>query len=1335
MNQLLRLLAIGMFLIPYASNSQNNCNADVRLAAQFTSMNSPLGGPYQPGESVTFCLNIDDFQKTNCNWLHGIVPSFGNGWDESSFNNQGRPVNISQTLSPHVNGNWAWYPDNWVTYKSSSASKDLSPGDKVGAGWFFLNFSQPSINPFDPNFTFGDDATCNENNNQWEVCFSLIAKEIIVCEGFSDCSVTMTTFGDGETGGRTGAGCNEDEPITFEAELDCCAAPVMDNIVNQIICDGDQISIPLSASQDPGTTFEWTVSPFQVEGAFSGSGNLIEQNLFAEVPGSPAFVTYTVTPVLNECEGQPVIFTVQLSNLVIDLGQDKAICSGQSVKIGDFPSGGQSPYTYQWSHGPTVFRPTVSPNETTTYSITVTDAFGCSYSDDITVYVGQAGPIEAIGNPCEDLLVTYTIPSFPGSLGYTWSVPSDATIVSGQGTKTIQVDWSGSDGGELCVSLQGGCPSGLVPNCMNIIVGDPITTNGLIGEQNICDDGTMYSYSVNGIQPEYSYEWTIQNGVILSDPTENFVWVDWDTSQGGGVISAEISNGCNTKTETVVTNVAEPSEFVLSGSNVICPTDVVFYTLTDLINPTSGNQYAWSVTPPAQIIAGQGTDQIAVQWSIESGDVEVSVIGTCDVETIVMPVESYDPSGIEIVGNSSACQGAIQTYSLSGSVPSDSEILWVWPSNAVLLSDPTASSIDVSWNDNLGGVISVNLESCTGVFFNDGFEVTVEESDISQLDITLCEGECYTFDGVEYCQEGINILQGTNSSGCPEIVELTLSFLDTPDVVAEAGDDTTVGCTVDRVLDASGSTIPAGAVYQWTDENGNVLSEALTLVVSEPGTYTFEISNPATQCYDEDAVNVSPAAPPVSDAGPNKWINCFNNNMTTIGPAVAGALDYQWIGPNGYSSDIANPIVSAAGIYELIVSDAATGCGSDTASVEVFEGYTLEIEAFQSICDDFDGVVTVSSAGIEQPIFEWNTGDTFSSIQELAPGDYEVTVSSANGSCTEVLSATVTPDLSCKVLIAGNVLDDGEEGDCEEGNGTVPVVDIPVTLSPLGLTVLTDEDGYYEFLVDTGSYVLSVEVPEPYFVLCPGFGTLEVNLPDTSGVSLQNDFFLDYLTNFDLYVTAYAGAARTGSDQNFQVTYCNNFVQTINGKIEFFHAPEVQFDPVANNASSYDPVLRKATWLYAGLSFFECEYLNFSVYIPEDVPIGTELDALIVGRPILGDIAPENNIVEITRTVTSGNAPEFNTEYGIVSSKAIGETSIFPNPTEGVLNIDFANSDEIYKIQIFDVSGKMLFESDGVVGRDNFTIDLNSIDQSVGMRIVKVISSSGELETKRIVKQ
>lgn len=89
-------------------------------------------------------------------------------------------------------------------------------------------------------------------------------------------------------------------------------------------------------------------------------------------------------------KGKSTLYDFEQS--IADAGKDRVIYkySKQSIELHGNSLGGVAPYSYSWSDGKTIWNQQnikVRPSETTTYTLTVTDANGCSGSDEVVVTV------------------------------------------------------------------------------------------------------------------------------------------------------------------------------------------------------------------------------------------------------------------------------------------------------------------------------------------------------------------------------------------------------------------------------------------------------------------------------------------------------------------------------------------------------------------------------------------------------------------------------------------------------------------------------------------------------------------------------------------------------------------------------------------------------------------------------------------------------------------------------------------------------------------------------------------------------------------------------------
>ena len=172
-------------------------------------------------------------------------------------------------------------------------------------------------------------------------------------------------------------------------------APVGQNSVENIDCSGDPFSINLQSNILNGVSsdFTWAVSYNGLTGGNGpGSGDFINETLVNET-GATASAVYTVTPTgtLNGCEGNPFTVTVTVPPaLFIDAGENQTVYFGYppaacATLSWSGASGGVPPYEISWSTGETTQSIEVCPMVTTTYTVTIKDANGCIFSDDVLV--------------------------------------------------------------------------------------------------------------------------------------------------------------------------------------------------------------------------------------------------------------------------------------------------------------------------------------------------------------------------------------------------------------------------------------------------------------------------------------------------------------------------------------------------------------------------------------------------------------------------------------------------------------------------------------------------------------------------------------------------------------------------------------------------------------------------------------------------------------------------------------------------------------------------------------------------------------------------------------
>ncbi|HEY4650932.1 MAG TPA: hypothetical protein VIG72_05935, partial [Pontibacter sp.] len=235
---------------------------------------------------------------------------------------------------------------------------------------------------------------------------------------------------------------------------------------------------------------------------------------------------------------------------------------------------------------------------------------------------------------------------------------------------------------------------------------------------------------------------------------------------------------------------------------------------------------------------------------------------------------------------------------------------------------------------------------------------------------------------------------------------------------ANAGADKLLTCAVTEVT-LEGSSTTAGVTYTWSGPDGFTSSKA-TPTVNKPGTYTLTVTDPKTGASASDTVVVAQDIQKIGldiTRGPsNDYITC-NNDIVVLwaGPDRAG-LNFEWTGPNGFTSDQPIITVSVLGTYTLTATDPVTGC-SATTSANVWAFYpTLTADAGPDkvlTCKDQKVILEGSISGT--PFSHWYKDGkhvTFGSLnlEVNEPGTYVLKAIDTTSGCTVTDTVVVTLD-------------------------------------------------------------------------------------------------------------------------------------------------------------------------------------------------------------------------------------------------------------------------------------------------------------------------------------
>jgi len=400
--------------------------------------------------------------------------------------------------------------------------------------------------------------------------------------------------------------------------------------IDRMLCPGDSVRIgaPAEYSHSP-VTYSWE------------PGTALDDRFSPTPMAKPSRTTsYIVTATNGKgCIDRDTV-TIVVSDLSVDAGSDIAICPGESVPLVARATGGIAPYLFRWSPDSTlvsgdVYNPTATPDTSTWYIVTVTDANNCTVRDSVrvTVYPMPRVRIQPSGPTLLCTGDSVTLDAGASMASYAWS--------TGETTKSIRVGSAGAYW--VAVTSLDGCPG--ISDTIEVRVTDrpaPVIT----GPTTVCE-GDEVTFSVPDAGPAL-YQWSITGAFILSGNGTPEVRVRWD-APGAYTVAIEIvlgSASCRGDTLINVVVLPLPKPFITpAGPISFCQGDTVM-----LEAPSGFSEYEWST--------GERSRSIIVR---ESGrySVTVSSVDGCkgtspDVGVFVFPLP--EPS-IRLLTPATVCEG------------------------------------------------------------------------------------------------------------------------------------------------------------------------------------------------------------------------------------------------------------------------------------------------------------------------------------------------------------------------------------------------------------------------------------------------------------------------------------------------------------------------------------------------------------------------------------------------------------------------------------------------------------------------------------------------------
>jgi len=654
--------------------------------------------------------------------------------------------------------------------------------------------------------------------------------------------------------------------------------------------------------------------------------------------------------------------------------------------------------------------------------------------------IGSTGVISGPANVCPGGTVTFSIPPVSGAGAYNWLAPPGWRIngqfapvsLVGAGSNVVEVTAGGASSGQICVQPVNSCAAGSQV-CKNVTVSAiPITLLPIV---TVCAEDVPYQLPWGDLcYNSGNYETTltsyqgcdsiVRQKVVIYAPIIVNLGIQFFCTGDSVVVCGEAFNalgsyskpctsyqGCDSVINFSIIEFDPVANIIPGAVNCTLP-PVTFNSL-----PSPGVKLWKDIN--GQVV-GNGNTLTVNDPGVYILEVNATIGGNiCTaIDTVTVLFGTDIPVAGALAGDTLTCVQTTVPLDGSADIPN---ALFAWsgpggftsiledpvvgaPGQYVLtVTNPESGCSSQAMAEVPADILPPEVQLSSGI-------VSCATPSVQIESITPTAGALFDWSGPDGFtspeQQPFTGIPGlytaivTNpSNGCTATAEITVPGDTLPPSAAATGG--TLTCAILSVQ-LSCTTDAATPDFLWQGPAGFSSTEQ-NPAVNVPGQYTVTVTAANGCTTTAIATALENTQPPVVETT-GDTLRCAQPFVNLVCNASAVQAGFAWIGP-GFSSAEQNPVVTAAGVYTVTVTDAGNGCSSTAEALIILDDDLPEVLiAIPDILTCVQqSVLLESSTTVTQPVYHWIGPNGFTSGLPAAtaetPGVYVLTVTDTATGC------------------------------------------------------------------------------------------------------------------------------------------------------------------------------------------------------------------------------------------------------------------------------------------------------------------------------------------------